>query len=479
MRRLSFLEWAAVLTALGAMSSACVAKERHKVTVAYVVAPKASLPEGLQAVAVIDAGVTTAGVRQDERERKWSTIAADMIEAMLQNGSLYGSPLGVANRRETSKVLMEQDLKLAGLVDGQMASRVSKLLAVQGLVTSRITINIDVQRGTKSTIDWMSVLGGVVDQFTETHQRSASPPPQPRVYRSPRYTNDPRYYYYRDPRYVDSRYVDPRRVDPWHGHPSDPRAPQNRRPVAVKRGPIAPPAPPQPVVGQSTRTRQGYGGLTMATKDVQEISRHLTVQCVFSLIDAATGQAIVQYAPPPYQKKDEASPDFFFGSNIEESDLDPVDQFIGELVERATQKFVSLLVPVRIESAYELVGKHDSGEAGVRALRADDYAGAMNQFAKWHREYDDEPEALFAMGVTCELMGDYQQALDYYRQAAASEDADDRLPVYLDAKNRLADHISRILPPQPTVVMPEQTGSSDVATQPAHSDGSASGLPQQ
>ena len=480
MRLMSRLTWAAAIGAVAAMTSVCAAKERQKVTVGYVVGPKAPLPEGLKAVAVIDSGVTTAGVKQDERERKWSTIAADMIEAMLQNGGLYGSPLSVANRRETRKILMEQDLKLAGLVDGQTATRAAKLLDVQGLVASRLTINIDVQRGTKSTIDWVSLMGGVADQLTETRRHSKTPspppppqqPPQPRVYRDPRYTNDPRYYY-RDPRFVDPRYVDPRQVDPRTGRPYDPRVPQNRQ-YYVKPQPA--PVPGQPPVRQSTRTKKGFGALTLGTKDVQEISRHLTVQCVFSLMDAATGQAIVQYTPPPYQKTDQASPDFFFGSNIDESDLDPVDQFIGELVERATQEFAGLLVPVRVETSYELVGKHEAGEAGIRALRADDYAGALAQFEKWYQQYGDEPEAVFAMGVTCELMGNYPRALECYRQAAASKEADkDQLSIYLAAKSRLMDHIDRILRLRPAVFIQSQPGqtmpANNIAPQPAANPG--------
>ncbi len=432
--------------------------------VAHVVAPKAALPEGLTAVAVIDSGVQTAGVKQDERERRWSTIAADMIEAMLQNGTLYGSRLAVANRRETRQVLTEQDLKLAGLIDGGTAARVGKLLDVQALVTSRITINIDVQRSTKSTIDWASVLGGVADQLGQTDRQVVVPPPRPRVYRDPRYAKDPRYYYYQHPRYVDPRYVHPR--DPRYAGSRDSRSPQ---PASVQRqstgaGRGFGPTGGYAGVHQTSRTRQAGGGMTLATKDVQEISRHLTVQCVFAMIDATTGQAIVQYAPPPYQKKDEASPDFFFGSNIDEADLDPVDRFIGELVERATQEFASLIVPVRVETRYEIVGRHDEGEAGVRALRGDDYAGALAAFEGWHREHGDEPEALFAMGVACELTGDLARALECYRQASAGEDAKgERLAVYMEAKERLADQMGRILRPQPMVFIQGPTTRSGSA----------------
>ncbi len=448
MRRMMYPAWLAAFAVAAVATSPCAAKEQQKVTISYVVAPKAPLPEGLKAVAVIDSGVKTAGVQQDDREKKWSTIAADMVEAMLQNGSFYGSPLAVANRRETSRVLQEQDLKLAGLVDAPTASRVGKLLDVQALVTSRITVKIDVQKGTASTIDWVSIMGGVVDQMTETRQRNTvpPPPPKPRVYRDPRYASDPRLYYSRSLRYVDPRYVKQRQPQPQsvqRGYP-----PMPGRPV---------PPPGYTTIEQTNRTRAAGGGLTLATKDVQEISRHLTVQCVFAMIDATTGQAIVQYAPPPYQKKDEAKPDFFFGGNIDESDLDPVDQFIGELVERATQEFVSYLVPVRVQTGYELVGRGKQGEAGIRALRADDYPAALAAFERWYNEDRDEPEALFCMGVTCELMGDYRRALDCYRQAAAHKEAGkDRLPVYMGAKTRLTDQIGRILPPQPTVIIQGQ-----------------------
>src|SRR5439155_3928542 len=114
-------------------------------------------------------------------------------------------------------------------------------------------------------------------------------------------------------------------------------------------------------------------------REVEEISRQLTVQCSFTLIDAVTGQSLVQFSPPPYRKVDKSSPDFLFGS-IHQAELDPVDHFIGELVEQAVQEFVSLLVPTEVEYRYELTGKHTRGEAGVRVVRADDYDAAYEQF---------------------------------------------------------------------------------------------------
>src|SRR4029077_3840139 len=53
---------------------------------------------------------------------------------------------------------------------------------------------------------------------------------------------------------------------------------------------------------------------SFGTREVEEISRNLTVQCSFTLIDAVTGQSIVQFSPPPYQKLDKSSPNFLFGA---------------------------------------------------------------------------------------------------------------------------------------------------------------------
>jgi hypothetical protein len=405
-----------VLLALGVPSA--LAKERQQVTISYVIAPPRPLPEGLKAVAVIDAGVESQGTG-DGREQKWSKMAADMIEAMLANSSAqFGSGLDVAQRRHTRQVLAEQDLKLAGLVQGADATRVGKLLAVQGLITSRITINIDTRRSTKSTVDWGSVLGMASQALMNRNENRSpravvvAPAPAPRpAYRVP----------------PASRV----RIDPRTGRPVQ-AAPEGRgTPGAVVVAPA--PAAPPPQLG-------------LGTKEVEEISRHLTVQCSFSLIDATTGRALAQYSPPPYQKTDTSSPDFLFGSLQDPADLDPVDHFIGELVERATQEFVSMLVPTQVEYTYTVTGLHSRGEDAVRALRADDYERAFDLFLALHQKEKDEHETVFALGVVSELLGRPEQALGFYREAVAMKGLDDEeLRIYTQAKNRLTEHLPRIV----------------------------------
>ncbi|MBP7934357.1 MAG: hypothetical protein KA354_06880 [Phycisphaerae bacterium] len=432
---------AAILLAVGHWIP-CEARERQAVTISYVVGPPQPLPDGLKAVAVIDSGVKTEGARQDDRERKWSTIAADMIESMLQNGVQFGSPVVVAKRRETQKVLAERDLKLAGLVEGEVAARAGKLLDVQGLVTSRITVRVDVEKSSKSTVDWLSIMGGFADQIGEVRSPRARDREgevrRPRVYGQPRYVYDPREAYSHDPRYsVDPRMV---RIRPLPGSPYAPVGPV----VVVPPGPAVVPAPPV----TSLSGRAASGGLTLKTKEVEEISRHLTVQCSFCLIDAVTGAAIVQYSTTPIQKKDTKSPDFFFGGSIDEGDLDPVDHFIGELVERATQEFAGQVVPIRVRYSTEVVGHGKAGEGAVRALRADDYAAAFRGFAARLRKEPEEADTAYAMGVVAELMSDPVGALELYRRAASTAGVDkEELAVYMAAKERLTAHLHRILVP--------------------------------
>lgn len=451
----------------------CLAKEEIEVMVSYLLAPAQPLPEGLRAVAVINSGVSTMGVQQDEREQKWSLMAADMIEAMLQAGSaMMNPPLMVAKRSETQAVLREHDLALAGMVDAPQASQAGKLLAVQGLITSRITIQIDEVRGSKSTLDWMSLMGGVMKDSIGGREPAPQARPRGAVRGYP--TPQPRTEIRRGP---------------------------DGRPVVIQRRPVTPAPSPyrrSPAQIYDPRFSRQYrqersvagGGLTLKTKEVEEISRHLTVQCSFTLIDAATGRTLMQYSPPPAQKKDKKSPDFFFGGLVSEADLDPVDHFIGELVETSTREFVSMIVPVQMQYTYPVVGKHSAGEAAVRALRGDDYETAMQQFQTNLRKEPDEHETLFGIGVVSELMGKPEQALEFYRRALSADDVDDDEAVlYGAARSRLAQHMGRIIPPgglqaapaggPPVAPAPAPVPTSATPAGPGASSGSATPTPSE
>src|ERR1043166_4273900 len=95
----------------------------------------------------------------------------------------------------------------------------------------------------------------------------------------------------------------------------------------------------------------------LPVRTISEIRSSLTVQCSFALVDAATGRILAQSAPPPYHTTDAAEPNFIFSRHIDQADLDPVDHFIGELVEHAAGDFVGMLVPTRVSVTYTVIGK--------------------------------------------------------------------------------------------------------------------------
>jgi hypothetical protein len=349
---------AILLVGLATLATGCGKSETYNVTISYVLEPTQKLPEGLTTLAILDAGVETKEGDSEDKDRsvKWATIAADMMEKMVQDSAgKFGSGLTVAKRRDTTKVMAERDMKMAGLVDGGAAAQAAKLLDVQGIIASKLNIRVEVKEGKTRTVSAASVAA-------------------------------------------------------WAGH------------------------------------HWGGGSGSVETEEVSNISRNMTVQCSFSLMDAGTGEAIVQYSPKPFRKFDSDKPGPVFGSSKTEADLDSVDGIIGELVEQGTREFVSMFVPCEVDYAYELKSSssEESGR-GVRALRMDDYENAMQFFKAALAKDPEDHRTAFAMGVTCELMKNWDDALKYYRQAAGMPGLDEEeQAMYLAAKSRVTDHKDRI-----------------------------------
>jgi hypothetical protein len=544
----------ALFTALSLPAGHALGKERIDVTVSYPVAPQRPLPPGLNAVAVLDAAVR-ADENGDERARKWSLIAGDMIEAMLLSArDRFGSPLAVADRRNMQLVLQEHDLRAAGLVDAPAAAQMGQLLAVQGIITANIDIEVNVQQRTSTTVDWPMMFGGLIQGVAGG---PAYPPPQQTIIVEPRdegryggphdqrdrdrrgdrdrdgnrargndrdrdrdgnrardnNRNDRRFVsrvrtlrsnrarmLYRRPvgglpsgggvirtappppppqqhqyqpkaEYGEPRYVPPTSVNPAGVHgpgtyvePARPPAgiyyppgtyPQDYPPPAAPgsgSGPVVVEQPPvyveQPPAYYAPGAPVTYVAPAFGTREVQEISQHLSVQCSFALIDAVTGQTIMRFTPPPYRKTDTSSPTFLYGGVVDESQLNPIDHFIGELVERATQEFVSMLAPVDVSQTYTLVGRGHDGEQAVRLLRGDDFNGAAALFERQAREDDDKAECAFAAGVAFAMIGRFEDALQYLRNAASSRDADrEEAEMYQAAARRLSEDLPRIMRP--------------------------------
>lgn len=380
------------------------AKDRENVTISYVIPSRQALPPGIRTATVIDFGaISNEPQAADLRALKWSAIGADVTEAMLRASGVDGSALVVVQRSQTRQVYFNQgnDGGSAGLLRPEAASRLGGALNVNALVVGDIEITINDLQG-RRRVNWDRILGGVGGR-----------------------PNQGRY----EPRY--------QRDGDWD------------RDRAYYRG----------------SRRSGRRTLNLSHNEIEEINRALSVKCTFAFLDSANGQPIAQYTPPAMQRRDRRPPNFAFGRYLPDQELNPIDFFIGELVERAAQDFVSQIAPTRVEVTYELVGSGKDFERGLRFYRQNDYRRAFDAFEDAHQDERDDAEYPFAMGVMAELMGDLPRALDLYRMATTSKDIDDdELPQYLEARDRLSDHLGRgrmgggnfvEVPPPP---MPPQSG---------------------
>jgi len=157
--------WTMCVTSLAAggilLTSGCGAsKETASVSIAYVLQPTEQLPEGLAVVAVNESEVEAweAGTEDADRAKKWSRIAADMIEAMIMDAHKANQTLlTVAKRRETKNVMQEADMAAAGLVQTADAGAPPQLADVQGLIKSKLNIRNEVKKGKQRTVSAASI----------------------------------------------------------------------------------------------------------------------------------------------------------------------------------------------------------------------------------------------------------------------------------------------------------------------------------
>ncbi len=185
----------------------------------------------------------------------------------------------------------------------------------------------------------------------------------------------------------------------------------------------------------------GGGSVNAETEEVETVTRNLTVQTEFKLIDASNGRVWEHFSPRTYRSTDRTKASPIFGSSQTEAELTPTDRIIATLVERGAREFVSVLMPVRIEVEAEVVSSGNANCAqGVRQLRAEDYLGAIESFKLAMAESPNDHQAAYGAGVASEAMGRGDAALKYYNQACAGQDN----KTYTEARDRIKAFGGRI-----------------------------------
>ena len=186
----------------------------------------------------------------------------------------------------------------------------------------------------------------------------------------------------------------------------------------------------------------GYGGgsADIQTEQVDTVTRNMTVQTEFKLVNTANQEIIEHYAPRTFTNtaKTEASP--IFGSSQTEAELDPQDAIIVALVERGAREFLSQFIKckIHVEAEIESSGA-EACQDGVRMLRGEMWEEALARFRNAMAEEDRDHQAAYGAGLASEAMGKYEQALKYYKLACTGESN----PTYYAARDRLKTFGSR------------------------------------
>jgi hypothetical protein len=185
----------------------------------------------------------------------------------------------------------------------------------------------------------------------------------------------------------------------------------------------------------------GGGRVNAETEEVETVTRNMTVQTEFKLVDAANGRVWEHFSPKKYSATERTKASPIFGSSKTEAELTPQDKIIGALVERGAREFVSSLMPCRVDVEAEVTSSGNSNcVQGVKLLRAESNLEALTAFKAAIVESPNDHQAAFGAGIASEAMGRYDAALGYYKQACAG-DAD---PRYAEARDRMKAYGQRI-----------------------------------
>lgn len=154
MKRMSVL---AVLCAVVA-ASGCSKSPTAVVDFTYPLSPKTPLSEQYMRIAVRNTRVSGSTAEFDQK--KWSEMTADMIQYNLEQAAeQHGIPLKLVDREHMKLAMEEKDMAAAGITDSGDDVASAALAGASAIITSKVTIKIDKQKGKGRTIDALSAFG--------------------------------------------------------------------------------------------------------------------------------------------------------------------------------------------------------------------------------------------------------------------------------------------------------------------------------
>lgn len=195
---------------------------------------------------------------------------------------------------------------------------------------------------------------------------------------------------------------------------------------------------------QATKTefRMGPRGMPQPVEK-RYMKLVVTANINFTLDDIHTGGTIVtkSFDESYDSDKDKGNSNFTALFGLEgKADRKSEIEAANVLIDKCVRKFVNLISPVTVNERYKLAkGKSKLVASGNKMAAAGDYEGATENYKEALASNPADDAACYNLGLMCEAQGKLKEALEYYRKAVRLNGDN---VTYIDAQKRVRGALS-------------------------------------
>ncbi len=155
MKRIGVLTTLALLMVI----TGCSKKPTAMVDFTYTIQPRQPLSADYMSIAIYDTRME--GDTGEYDQKKWSEMTADLIHHHLQQAAeKHGIPLKLVDRQHIKLALAEKDLAAADITDSGDDMASAQIEGATAILTSKVNIKIDKQKGKGRTISSLGAIAG-------------------------------------------------------------------------------------------------------------------------------------------------------------------------------------------------------------------------------------------------------------------------------------------------------------------------------
>ena len=217
------------------------------------------------------------------------------------------------------------------------------------------------------------------------------------------------------------------------------------------------------VIRSETGYRTAFDPLSRSTKTVPYTKRYCQATVNFTMVEVDTGKTLTSVTlTQQYDSEKKKGSAAMIGKLVGfgGDDAQVGDQVLNTLVDQCVDEFVARVSPHRVDVAEKLAkGKSKMVGAGNKLALSGDYDGALEYYRQGIAERPDDDGAYFNAGAVSEALGKYKQAMDYYAKAFSFKN-DAR---YAAARQRVRVEAGDAGKPAAVETAPAETGEKSAA----------------